>query len=46
MDGLTLDAAGALRPSRERQEKVASKFFHLLSATPKSWLVGKSKSSC
>jgi hypothetical protein len=34
MDRLTLDADGAPQPSWERQEKVASKFFHSLSATP------------
>ena len=34
MDRLTLDAAGAPQPSWERQEKVASKFCHLLSTTP------------
>jgi hypothetical protein len=34
MDRLTLDTAGAPQPSWEGQEKVASKFFHSLAATP------------
>jgi len=38
MDRLALDAAGVPQPSWEGQEKVASKFFHSLSATPRTSL--------